>query len=106
MGHIINLCKRGIKNIFMPCVAFEVKENKNSDNHYNCSVVQSYPELIAVNIDMTDGVKFIYPYFNLEKKDSLARILAENFSDFSVNVSECVVALKAAFSEQELLKEI
>ncbi|MDR3298501.1 MAG: acyl-CoA dehydratase activase-related protein, partial [Candidatus Accumulibacter sp.] len=33
-GHIVDLVKQGVKNIFYPCIPFEQKEFEDSDNHY------------------------------------------------------------------------
>ena len=48
-GHIQSLINRGIKTIFYPSVTHEYKEDKSTDNNYNCPVVISYSELIKNN---------------------------------------------------------
>ena len=45
-GHIEALIEKGIKYIFYPSLAYERKEFNNANNHYNCPVVTSYPEVI------------------------------------------------------------
>ena len=38
-GHIKALIKNGIKTIFYPSINFELIEDKNANNHYNCPIV-------------------------------------------------------------------
>ena len=45
-GHVMSLIEQGIKTIFYPCVPYSRKEFKDSDNHYNCPIVISYPEVL------------------------------------------------------------
>lgn len=40
-GHIKWLLGKGVKNIFYPCVSYEDNLVPNTDNHYNCPVVQA-----------------------------------------------------------------
>ena len=50
-GHIMDLVEKGGGVIFYPCITREVKEQKDADNHFNCPIVSSYPEVIRNNID-------------------------------------------------------
>jgi predicted nucleotide-binding protein (sugar kinase/HSP70/actin superfamily) len=50
-GHIKNLLDRGIEHIFYPGVIFERQESATSYNHFNCPIVQSYPDVIRNNVD-------------------------------------------------------
>ena len=45
-GHIQSLIDKGVKTIFYPAVTHEYREDKTSDNNYNCPVVISYSEII------------------------------------------------------------
>jgi predicted nucleotide-binding protein (sugar kinase/HSP70/actin superfamily) len=60
-GHITNLAEKGIKLIFYPCIPYEVKEFKDFDNHYNCHIVGSHPEVIRLNMSILEekGIKFL-----------------------------------------------
>ncbi len=51
-GHIMSLINRGIKFIFYPSIPYEQKEQEKADNHYNCPIVTSYPEVIKKNMDI------------------------------------------------------
>ncbi len=60
-GHIDELVERGIKNIFYPCMSYNMNEGKG-DNFYNCPVVAYYPEVINANSPKLRNVNFIYDY--------------------------------------------
>ncbi|MDR3318247.1 MAG: acyl-CoA dehydratase activase-related protein, partial [Clostridiales bacterium] len=62
-GHIMSLISRGVKFIFYPCIPYEMVEDANSDNHYNCPIVSTYPEVIRSNMTEAFGadVKFLAP---------------------------------------------
>lgn len=63
-GHITALARQGIKHIFYPCIPKEKPEIKDADNHYNCPMVISYPEVINANLDVLkeNGVVFHRPF--------------------------------------------
>src|SRR5699024_9466117 len=50
-GHIQALIDSGVPMIFYPGVVFEREESKDADNHFNCPIVQSYPDVIRNNVD-------------------------------------------------------
>lgn len=50
-GHIMSLINKGVKFIFYPSIPYEKKEDPKADNHYNCPIVTSYPEVIRTNMD-------------------------------------------------------
>lgn len=50
-GHVMSLINSGVKTIFYPCIPYEKKEFVGANNHYNCPMVTSYPEVIKNNVD-------------------------------------------------------
>ena len=50
-GHIKTLVEMGEKWIFYPCINYEQWETKDAQNHYNCPIVATYPEVIANNMN-------------------------------------------------------
>ena len=50
-GHVEDLLARGVKTIFYPSIPYERKENESANNHYNCPIVTSYPEVIYNNVE-------------------------------------------------------
>ena len=59
-GHIEDLIEKGVKTIFYPSVTHEFREDPLADNHYNCPVVTSYPEVIKSNMDNIEEKKYIF----------------------------------------------
>ena len=97
------LINRGIKNIFYPCIPYERIEFKDANNHYNCPMVTSYPEVIRNNMDVLKekNIKFIQPFLNLEEKDVLSERIVEEFKDFNVTIDEARKAVEEAYKERE-----
>ena len=60
-GHVEELMDAGVDAIYYPCMSFNFDEHLG-DNHYNCPVVAYYPETIAANMTMRNGVTLINDY--------------------------------------------
>ncbi|MEL7649924.1 MAG: acyl-CoA dehydratase activase-related protein [Sedimentibacter sp.] len=69
-GHITDLVNKKVSKIFYPCISYNIKEDENAGNHFNCPVVVSYPESIEANIDLKN-VKFYKPFLNFNDRDRL-----------------------------------
>lgn len=82
-GQIVNLVEKGVPAIFYPAVVFERRENDEQDNHYNCPIVSSYPEVIRVNMTILKErhVRFIQPFLSMDRLDSVAGELQKCFPD-------------------------
>jgi predicted CoA-substrate-specific enzyme activase len=83
-GHMMNLIEKGIKRIFYPSVIFEKKEHKALQNHFNCPIVASYPEVIRVNMAKIleeKQIQFLYPFLSMENTTSLLKELSVCFED-------------------------
>lgn len=81
-GHILNLIDKGVKTIFYPSVVYERKEDSAQQNHFNCPVVASYPEVIRVNMEPVfkeHNVTFMNPFLTLENLTALTRELMAAF---------------------------
>lgn len=83
-GHIQSLIDRKVDAIFYPSVIYEQIENSKAPNHYNCPIVQSYPEVIEKNIDsLRNGdIPFFHPFVNLADPQSVVKSLAKTFSNY------------------------
>ena len=101
-GHIINLIEKGIKRIFYPCVIFEEKEDKNSQNQFNCPIVMSYPEVIKNNLDILKEkhIDIMIPFFSFESKEILKKTILEEFEKFDISEEEVQSALDLAWEER------
>ena len=105
-GHIVDLIEQGVKFIFYPCVPYERQEDMCGDNHYNCPIVSSYPEVIDKNMDelKKNNVRFIYPFLNLDAKKAVVKELIRALAPFEISSAEIKMAVEAAYREQEAFK--
>ncbi len=106
-GHIQSLLDMGIKTIFYPCLPSEVDEGLGGDNHYNCPIVATYPEVIRNNVDnlRAEGVRFMSPFLPYDDKKRLAERLAEELRDFGITAAEVRAACAKAVAEEDSFKE-
>ena len=106
-GHIMNLINRGIKTIFYPCVSYEKREFKDANNHFNCPIVTSYPEVIRNNVDALKEKKinFIEGFFSLEDEKGLPKRIVDEFKDFNITLEEAKKAVALGFLERENYKK-
>lgn len=114
-GHIQNLIKKGIKNIFYPCIRSESKEFKNANNSFNCPVVMSYSEVIKNNISeiKENKINYINPFLPIHNKNSLKKRLLEELNkikkydkDFlEISKEEIDKSVELGFKEYEKFKE-
>ena len=104
-GAIEWLLKRGVKNIFYPCIPYESKEDKTANNHYNCPIVTSYPEVIKNNIEVfrhSTDVRYMNPFLPIfDKKALKARLFEVLGGMFSITKREIEHAVDVAWAEQE-----
>ncbi len=105
-GHIMELIERGIDVIFYPCIAYEIKEQEKADNHYNCPIVTSYPEVIKNNMDVLreKDILFLKPFLPFDDKKRLAKRLFEELKIFKISEREVCEAADKGWQEQESFK--
>ena len=70
-GHIEKLIAEKVDAIFYPCLSYNLEEG--GDNHYNCPVVAYYSELLRGNMDSLKGVRFLYPFLNINSEKELSK---------------------------------
>lgn len=107
-GHIMNLLDKGIDTIFYPCMIFEKKEFKTSDNHYNCPIVQSYSEAIQLNVDELEKqkIKYLNPFLPMNEDGMVKRMLElEEFKDYHFSKKELKYAIREGFKELAKFKQ-
>lgn len=100
-GHVGSLIDDGVKFIFYPCLPYERKEDDNADNHYNCPVVGSYPEVIRLNMRdelAGSGVKLAAPFLPLATPKRMTARLKEELPEISG--TQIARAVKKAYAEQ------
>lgn len=106
-GHIMNLIDQGISTIFYPCIVYEEKEFQDANNHYNCPIVTSYPEVIRNNIDEMKHfkIKFLMPFLSLNNDKLLVKRIVEELKEYKVTLKEAKLAVQAANQERERYKK-
>lgn len=107
-GHVVDLLSKGVKNIFYPCMTWNIKE-KQTDNHYNCPVVAYYPEVIGANTPMLndEGVLFMKDYVSLYEKRYFAKSMYEKLSPKfpTLTLKDIKKATKLAYAEYDLYRK-
>ena len=106
-GHIKTLVEKGEKLIFYPCVNYEQKEDEKAQNHYNCPIVATYPEVIANNMNELfeeEGVTFMHPFVPYDNDKRLVRRLTEVFSFMNIPEKEIKKAVIKAREEENRFK--
>ncbi|MEG1661833.1 MAG: acyl-CoA dehydratase activase-related protein, partial [Clostridiales bacterium] len=100
-GHIQALLDQGIKTIFYPCLPYEEDEGLGGDNHYNCPIVGTYPEVIANNVPgiKAAGVRFLSPFLPYDDKARLRERLYQELALFQISRTEIDQAVSQGILE-------
>ena len=108
-GHIISLLEKGITTIFYPCIPFSRQEYEKVDNHYNCPIVISYPEVLKNNIEELKNkkIKFINPFLPIDNIKNLVKVVSELdcFKEYKFTKKELINASKLAEKEYQKYRE-
>ena len=107
-GHVQWLLDHGVKTIFYPCVYYERQEMRGAQNHYNCPIVQSYPENIKNNVEDINqpGIRFLRPFMALTSEEIVSKRLEEVFhEEFFIAPEEVRAAVHAAWRELLLSRQ-
>ena len=106
-GHIMNLIEKNVDFIFYPSLTYSKKEDSKANNHYNCPIVISYPEVIKNNVDelREKEIPYYHPFLPFDQKDKLAKRLYEIFEDLDISWTELYDSVDQAWKELERFKE-
>ncbi|MCK4259454.1 MAG: 2-hydroxyacyl-CoA dehydratase [Halanaerobiales bacterium] len=106
-GHIQDLVNRGIKKIFYPCIPFNIEEDKETGNHYNCPIVISYPETINANMDdlRTGEITFYHPFLPIDNHKRIVKRLIKELASEGISKDEIVRATVLAYKELDRYKD-
>lgn len=106
-GHIMNLVEKGLEFIFYPCITHEKKEQEEADNHFNCPIVVSYPEVIKNNVDILreKNILFMKPFLPFDNLKRLSERLSDEFKVFGIGSDEIFRSVEKAAAEQEHFKK-
>ncbi len=106
-GHIKNLINKGVKTIFYPCLKYERDKFASSDNHYNCPIVQSYSEVIKLNMEdlKKQKIKYINPFLPIEEESLVKRFLElPEFQEYNFQKEEVKKAIHKGFKELDKVR--
>ncbi|HZK43739.1 MAG TPA: acyl-CoA dehydratase activase-related protein [Syntrophomonadaceae bacterium] len=100
-GHIAALIEKGVKLIFYPSIVYERLEHEDANNHFNCPMVISYPEVIKNNMDMIkeNNVEIMTPFLPYENRKQLIRRLHQEFAYKGISKREITRAVNKAWQE-------
>lgn len=108
-GHLESLLKAGITTIFYPCIPYETKEDTKANNHFNCPIVTSYPEVLKNNIDalrQDERIRFINPFLPIYNEERLGERLYEELNKYwNIPLTEIRAAVRKAKKEAEAVKQ-
>ena len=100
-GHIEQLIEMGCDTIFYPALTYNIDEQK-SDNCYNCPVVAYYAELLNGNMESLRGVRFFYPYLNVNSEKECAKelylYLKKNDPEGNYSKKDCLRAVETGMA--------
>lgn len=99
-GHIESLISQGVKDIFYPCMSYNIDEALG-DNNYNCPVVAYYPEVIRSNVGELSKINFMNDYVGLHRpKDFVKKIYGILSAKFDgITAQEVKSAAEKAYDE-------
>jgi predicted nucleotide-binding protein (sugar kinase/HSP70/actin superfamily) len=106
-GHIMDLLNKGVTKIFYPCIPYNIKEDEEANNKYNCPIVTSYAETIYANIGIlkTDKIVFYHPFLPIDMPKRMVKRLIEELAPEGIPNKEIARACKLAYEELERYKE-
>jgi len=107
-GHIRWLAQRFPSFIFHPSINYERSEDKTANNHYNCPIVATYPEVIAGNMREVfeeTGVRYLHPFLPYDNDRRLSARLYEELSETGVSAARIAAAVRAARAEDARFKD-
>lgn len=106
-GHIAALVENGVKLIFYPSIIYERLEQKKANNHFNCPMVISYPEVVKNNMDIIreNDINLMTPFLPYDNKKQLTNRLYQEFAFMNISKREIAKAVNKAWQEDEKFKQ-
>jgi len=106
-GHLEDLLDSGVNKIFYPSIPYNIKEDPQANNHYNCPVVISYPETIWANLERLkdEAVTFYHPFLPIDHPKRMYKRLIQELKAEDIPDVELKSALDKAYSELDNYKQ-
>jgi len=107
-GHIHALVRRGLTQIFFPCLntSPRIAKDDSGAREFNCPVVAGYPQVIRLNAEelRTHGVTLHTPFLSMHNQGALLKSLIK---EMGLPHGQVYRAIRAAAAEQDsYLKEL
>lgn len=108
-GHVVDLIEKGVKLIFYPSIPYETRENAGANNHYNCPIVTSYPEVLQNNMEELGrkDVVFLHPFLGLHRPAKMAEVLRLSLlsaGQAGITRREALEAVREGYAEYDRFK--
>lgn len=105
-GHIENLLHKKPDFIFYPCIPYDIKESKASNNNFACPIVTSYPETIHANMESVEKspVNFMKPFLPLDMPKRVESKLYDLFKQEGLERKDHKKAVDSAYKALALYK--
>jgi len=97
-SHIVDLEARGVDRILMPYVVYERKDDRRTQNSYNCPIVAGYSDVIKSA--MEPRVPVDAPVINFKDEKALRRQLCAYLATLGVKRRKAEEALRKAEAAQ------
>ncbi|MEG6616568.1 acyl-CoA dehydratase activase-related protein [Peptococcaceae bacterium 1198_IL3148] len=106
-GHVVDLINKGVKKIFHPCIPYNIPEDPEADNKFNCPIVTSYPETISANMDIIreNNVTYYKPFLPIDMPKRMIKRLAEELAAENLPRLALAKAVHKAYAELERFKQ-
>ncbi len=103
-GHILQLLDDGHRDIFYPCMTYNLDEGLG-ENHYNWPVVAYSPERLHANISSLKEINYMYPQFGLHNPKTFEKKAYEYFKNiYGFSKGSVKTAVARGFLEYEKYK--
>ncbi len=103
-GHLAQLVRAGVRDVWLPCVPREGVPSKEADARFACPVVGGYPEALKLNTEEAyPGVRLLTPFLDLNNDKTVEKALIDSFAD--LKTSDVRRAVKAGRHALELYRQ-
>ena len=102
-GHVFDLIERHVDRIFYPYVVYERKEDKTSQNSYNCPIVAGYSDVIrsSINPEKNYKIPFDSPIITFNDTDLLYKSCYAYLETLGAKKAVAEQAIKWAVEAQD-----
>ncbi|MFW6158746.1 MAG: acyl-CoA dehydratase activase-related protein, partial [Planctomycetota bacterium] len=86
-GHVLDLIRRGVDSLFLPCVVDLEPGEPDFTNYFACPYIQSMPYFVRSAIDLSGAeTRLLDPVIHMSRgRDHVARVLADAVKELGVS---------------------